>query len=302
MTEIKQKLDGSLISELSISDIQKWYKNADLEQKKLAFSNLENDTRAGVKKIAVRIQKDLDADSFERRRLAKMWEYENHAYNKGSKIVFGIDEAGRGPLMGPVVAAAVCLPKDSVILGLNDSKKLSVNQREKLYAEIYQKAIYIGVGISTHQRIDEINILNATKEAMISAIKNAGEYRLHKVNIVNGEIQNTRYIRETYEETGSINMESLNNKMFLLIDAVKLTDIDIEQLSIIKGDQKSVSIAAASIIAKVTRDRWVDAQSVKYPEYEFEKNKGYGTEVHRNALKKFGACDLHRKSFIKNLL
>jgi ribonuclease HII len=197
-----------------------------------------------------------------------MKEYENELYNKGIKYIAGIDEVGRGPLVGSVVTAAVILPKDFYDERINDSKKLTEKKRELLYDVIMENALSVGIGIRTNEDIDRINILEATKEAMIEAVNNL-----------------------------SIKPEHL------LIDAVKL-DIDIPQTSIIKGDAKSISIAAASIIAKVTRDRMLIELDKLHPEYDFKHNKGYGTKKHIEALMKYGPLKEHRKSFepVKSIL
>ena len=188
-------------------------------------------------------------------------EYESHGW------ICGIDEVGRGPLCGPVVASAVILPKDCQILYLNDSKKLSEKKREELYDVIMEQAIAVGVGMATPQRIDEINILQATYEAMRQAISN------------------------------------LNVKPAVLLnDAVTIPEVDIPQIPIIKGDAKSVSIAAASIIAKVTRDRMMIEYDRIYPGYDLASNKGYGTKVHMEALETVGPCEIHRRTFIKNIV
>ncbi|MBR4177945.1 MAG: ribonuclease HII [Bacilli bacterium] len=190
-----------------------------------------------------------------------MKEYENELYSKGINYIAGIDEVGRGPLVGPVVTAAVILPKDFYDERINDSKKLTEKKRELLYDVIMENAISVGIGMSSEKVIDKINILEATKKAMLEAINN------------------------------------LNVKPeYLLIDAVKL-DADIPQLSIIKGDAKSESIAAASIIAKVTRDRMMIELDKKHPEYDFKHNKGYGTKKHIDALYKYGPLKEHRKTF-----
>ena len=190
-----------------------------------------------------------------------MKEFESDLYNNGINFIAGIDEVGRGPLIGPVVTAAVILPKDFYDERINDSKKLTEKKRELLYDVIMENALSVGVGMSSPEVIDEINILNATKKAMVEAINNL-----------------------------SIKPEHL------LIDAVKL-DIDIPQTSIIKGDAKSQSIASASIIAKVTRDRMMLELDKKYPMYDFKHNKGYGTKKHIEALYKYGPLKEHRKSF-----
>lgn len=181
--------------------------------------------------------------------------------------ICGIDEAGRGPLCGPVVAAAVILPDEYNILYINDSKKLSETKREEVYKEIDKYAVAYGVGIVSPERIDEINILQATYEAMRTAI--------HKLSV-----------------TPDI----------LLNDAVTIPMVDIKQVSIIKGDAKSQSIAAASIVAKVTRDHLMEEYDKLYPEYGFAKHKGYGTAAHIKAIKEYGPCPIHRRTFIKNFI
>ena len=200
----------------------------------------------------------------ERARILAMKEYEIQ-YGDTHAFIAGIDEVGRGPFAGPVYAAAVILPKDEEILYLNDSKKLSEKKREELYDVIMDKAVAVGIGCRDNNRIDEINILQATFEAMQDAVKH------------------------------------LKVKPDLLLnDAVIIPKIDIEQVKIIKGDAKSVSIAAASIIAKVTRDRYMTKIDKEYPGYGFAKNKGYGTSEHIKALKELGPTPLHRRSFIHN--
>lgn len=183
------------------------------------------------------------------------------------RYICGIDEVGRGPLAGPVVAGAVILPKDDMILYLNDSKKLSEKKRETLYDEIMERAVATGIGMASPARIDEINILQATYEAMRMAISNLG---------VKPDI--------------------------LLNDAVTIPDVDIRQVPIIKGDAKSVSIAAASIIAKVTRDRLMVEYDKVLPGYDFASNKGYGTKTHIAGLKRLGPSPIHRATFIKNFV
>lgn len=197
-------------------------------------------------------------------RLKGMREYED---KYPAAVVCGIDEAGRGPLAGPVVAGAVILPKDCQILYLNDSKKLSEKKREALFDEIKEKAVAYGIGIAGPGRIDEINILQATYEAMREAI---------------GQLKVTPDL--------------------LLNDAVTIPKVDVMQIPIIKGDSKSVSIAAASILAKVTRDRMMAEYDKLFPEYGFARHKGYGTAVHIQALKEHGPCPIHRKTFIKKFV
>ena len=203
--------------------------------------------------------------ALERVRLEGMREFEN----KYSDLAYvaGIDEAGRGPLAGPVVAAAVILPKDIFLPFLNDSKKVTEKRRDVLFDEIKQNAIAYGIGIASNTLIDEINILQATYEAMREAI-------------------------HALEKTPDV----------LLVDAVHIPDINIKQVGIVKGDAKSVNIAAASILAKVTRDRIMAEYDKIYPEYGFASNKGYGTATHIAALKEVGPCAIHRKSFIGNFV
>lgn len=198
----------------------------------------------------------------EEERLRHMLEIEDSLYAKGYKLICGVDEAGRGPLCGPVVAAAVILKPDDIIEGVNDSKKLSEKKRESLYDIIMQKALAVGVGISDVDVIEEVNILNATKLAMKQAIDNLG------------------VIPE-----------------YVLIDGNQMIDISIPAQTVVSGDAKSESIAAASIIAKVTRDRMLIEWDKKYPEYGFAKHKGYGTKAHIEAIGKYGVTPLHRPSF-----
>lgn len=203
-------------------------------------------------------------------RLAAMHEYENaHA---DVRFIAGIDEAGRGPLAGPVVAACCILPKDAVILYLNDSKKVTALRREALLPEIKEKAIAYGIGIVDEKQIDEINILQADYEAMRIAVQ---------------------------KTSAMLQAKGLADAPGLLLnDAVTIPGVDIPQESIIKGDAKSVSIAAASILAKVTRDHLMEEYDTLYPEYGFTRNKGYGTKEHIEALKRLGPCPIHRRSFI----
>ncbi|MCD8249256.1 MAG: ribonuclease HII [Lachnospiraceae bacterium] len=208
----------------------------------------------------IKKQKKLEA---ELQRLDAMRIYEREYASCG--IVCGIDEVGRGPLAGPVVAGAVILPADCQILYLNDSKKLTPRRRELLYDEIMEKAVSVGLGVVSQERIDEINILQATYEAMREAV-----VKLDPAPDV------------------------------LLNDAVTIPDLPQRQVPIIKGDAKSLSIAAASVVAKVTRDRMMEALDEKYPGYFFASNKGYGSAANIAALKELGPCPLHRRSFLRN--
>lgn len=209
-----------------------------------------------------RRQEKLEAE-ISRIESLKVYEREYAAYG----TVCGIDEVGRGPLAGPVVAGAVILPKDCQILYLNDSKKLTEKRRELLYDEIMEKAVAVGIGMVSQQRIDEINILQATYEAMRQAV---------------GKL--------------SVRPDVLLN------DAVTIPGLEQKQVPIIKGDAKSLSIAAASVVAKVTRDRMMVAMDEKYPGYGFASNKGYGSAAHIAALKETGPCELHRRTFIRNFV
>ncbi len=204
----------------------------------------------------------------EEQRLIELSKFEREYNQKGYEYIAGIDEAGRGPLAGPVVAAAVILPKGCLIEGVNDSKKISEKKREKLYDDIIERAIAWGVGIKDNNIIDEINILEATRLAMHEAVCNLK-----------------------------------TNPDFIFIDAEKKVDTNgIPYLPIIKGDALSISIAAASIIAKVTRDRMMREYDKVYPEYGFEKHKGYGTKAHIEAIKEYGLTPIHRRSFTKNFV
>lgn len=209
-------------------------------------------------KAAAKLEKEL-------LRIESLMVFE-HEY-EGYGLIAGIDEVGRGPLAGPVMAGAVILPKDHPILYLNDSKKLTEKKREELYEVIMKEAVAVGIGMASEARIDEINILNATYEAMREAI---------------GKLAPQPDI--------------------LLNDAVKIPGVSIRQVPIIKGDAKSASIAAASIVAKVTRDRLMAEYEKIYPGYGFAKNKGYGTAEHIAAIKEMGPCPIHRRSFIKNFI
>ncbi len=248
-----------------IGEIKQEYMNTPIEKMQKFIDEYVSDDRTGVVALVDKAKKSIEKLEKEKKRIEAMKEYE-YTYDACSYIC-GIDEVGRGPLAGPVVAGAVILPKDCDILYLNDSKKLSEKKREELYDIIMEKDIATGIGMASPKRIDEINILQATYEAMREAIKNLG---------VVPDI--------------------------LLNDAVTIPQVDIMQVPIIKGDAKSISIAAASIIAKVTRDRLMVEYDKIMPEYGFADNKGYGTQVHIEALKKYGPTPIHRESFIGNFV
>lgn len=247
----------------NISIIREKLQAAAIEELPVLFSAYEADKRAGVQAEITRAKKRILSFEKEVKRTEELMQYERK-YAAYAHIC-GIDEVGRGPLAGPVVAGAVILPKDCDILYINDSKKLSEKKREELYEVIMEKAVAAGLGYSTPERIDEINILQATYEAMREAI---------------GKLSTAPDL--------------------LLNDAVTIPQVSIRQVPIIKGDAKSISIGAASIVAKVTRDRLMADYDEVYPEYGFASNKGYGAQAHIDALKKYGPCPIHRKTFIKN--
>lgn len=250
---------------MGINEIKVMLKEADMDTLRELIPQFEADKRAGVVKLVASAKKRLEDFEAEKQRTYAMKEYERK-YEK-CRYICGIDEVGRGPLAGPVVAAAVILPKDEDIYYLNDSKKLTAKKRKELYDIIMEKAVAVGIGFADEKRIDEINILQANYEAMRMAI---------------GKLSVTPDI--------------------LLNDAVKIPGVEISQESIIKGDAKSVSIAAASIVAKVTRDSFMVDMDKAYPGYGFAENKGYGSAKHIAALKELGPCDIHRKTFIGNFL
>ncbi len=250
---------------MTIGDIKKQFDNTSIDKMELFVKDHKDDERPGVQSLVAKANKKIADLDKEKARIEKLKEFE-HKYESFGYIC-GIDEVGRGPLAGPVVAGAVILPKDCKILYLNDSKQLSEKKREELYDVIMNEAVATGLGFIGPERIDEINILNATYEAMRQAIGNLK---------VKPDV--------------------------LLNDAVTIPEVDIKQVAIIKGDARSVSIAAASIIAKVTRDRLMVEYDLKYPEYGFKDNKGYGSAKHIEALKKFGKTPIHRNTFIKNFI
>ncbi|EET61692.1 ribonuclease HII [Marvinbryantia formatexigens DSM 14469] len=248
-----------------IAEIKAELEAASREELSGCLQKYAADERAGAKALVQRFQKKLEKEAQEDERLSRMLHYER-LYEKYTYIC-GIDEAGRGPLAGPVVAGAVILPKGCTIRYLNDSKQLSEKMREQLYDEIMERAVAVGVGMASPARIDEINILQATYEAMRDAI-------------------------------GALSVRP----DILLNDAVRIPGTDIEQVPIVKGDAKSLSIAAASVIAKVTRDRLMKEYDALMPEYGFAAHKGYGSAAHIEALRQYGPSPIHRASFLKNIL
>lgn len=245
----------------SIAEIKKIFAGADVADYGRLIEEYKTDEREGVHKIVESFAKKKKAYEDEKSRMYKMFDFERKYSDR--EYICGIDEVGRGPLAGPVVAAAVVLPKECDILYLNDSKQLSPKKREQLYDEIMDKAVAVGVGMANQDVIDDINILNADYEAMKQAIS--------KLSVT---------------------------PQLLLNDAVNIPGVDIQQVGIIKGDTLSASIAAASIIAKVTRDRLMVEYDSIYPGYGFARNMGYGTAEHIKALETIGPCAIHRKTFI----
>lgn len=249
----------------TISEIKQELQAADEQTRAVLLECYKQDSRSGVASLVRKYEKESEKLEKEKQRLEKMKMYEKKYDHLG--FVCGIDEAGRGPLAGPVVAGAVILPTDHDILWLNDSKQLSAKKREELYDIIMKEAVAVGVGYASPARIDEINILQATYEAMREAVS--------KLPV---------------------------KPQILLNDAVTIPRVEIPQVPIIKGDAKSVSIAAASIIAKVTRDRLMEEYDKIMPEYGFASHKGYGSKSHIEAIKTYGPTPIHRRTFIKNFI
>ena len=253
------------MTEKKIGEIREELRAANDRELPSFIETYKADERGGVVKLVEQAGKRLEKLEAERARIENLKKYEKEYAEYG--YICGIDEVGRGPLAGPVVAGAVILPKDCDILYINDSKKLTAAKREELYDIIMEKAVAVGIGMASPARIDEINILQATYEAMREAIS--------KLSV---------------------------KPDLLLNDAVTIPGVDIRQVPIIKGDAKSISIGAASIVAKVTRDRMMVEYDKIMPEYGFASNKGYGSAEHIAALKKVGPSPIHRASFIKNFV
>ena len=251
----------------SISEIKEILGNCSMEELPEQMKQFEEDSRKGVQTALASFRKKYEKHQQELARLEEILTYERGLWEAGYDLVAGIDEVGRGPLAGPVVAAAVILPKECKIEGVNDSKKLSAKKREELYDIILERAVSYGIGVVSNERIDEINILQATYEAMreaLSQLKPKAEY--------------------------------------ILADAVTIPMVSTPQRGIIKGDAKSMSIGAASIVAKVYRDRMMEAYEEVYPGYGFASNKGYGAAEHIEGIRKQGITPIHRKTFVKNFL
>ncbi len=251
------------MASVKISEIHSEFQNSDMQDYLQLFQKYADDERSGVKKLIEKYKRQLEAYQNEVARMYDMFEFEREY--EDYEYICGIDEVGRGPLAGPVCAGAVILPKNCDILYLNDSKQLTAKKREEIYEEITEKAVAWQIAYIDHSVIDRLNILNATYKAMQTAIS------------------------------------QLSVKPDLLLnDAVTIPNVTIRQIPIIKGDAKSASIAAASIVAKVSRDRLMEEYDKMYPEYGFAKNKGYGSKQHIEALRKYGPCKIHRKTFIQN--
>ena len=249
----------------SIANIKEQLDSVQLEERIKMIELYREDTRQGVQKLIQKVEKEMEQRIAEKARIEEMKRYEKENASYG--YICGIDEVGRGPLAGPVVAGAVILDPEVEILYLNDSKQLSESKRELLYEEIMKKAVSVGIGVVPSATIDEVNILQATYEAMRIAIS--------KLSV---------------------------QPNVLLNDAVIIPGVSLPQVKIIKGDAKSVSIAAASIVAKVERDRMMKEYDKIYPGYDFASNKGYGSAKHIAALKEIGPCPIHRTTFIHNFL
>jgi len=249
----------------TVAQIREKLKLAGMDELPELIRKYGSDSRSGVQKMAVSAQRRYEALKKEQERLYEMMAFERKYADAG--YICGIDEAGRGPLAGPVVAAAVILSPDDPIPFVNDSKKLSAKKREELYDEIMNRAVSVGIGQEEPDVIDRINILQADYLAMKTAV-------------------------------GKLSVQP----QMCLNDAVNIPGLSIRQVSIIHGDAKSLSIAAASIIAKVTRDRIMEQYDLLYPEYGFAKHKGYGTAQHIQAIRTYGPCPIHRMSFIHSFL
>ncbi len=258
---------GFAVAVMSIEEIKSIINAARGEEILEAIKPFEEDGRQSVKRLVLSALKKYNKYIDEKERLKKLSVYENALYEKGAVYIAGVDEVGRGPLAGPVVTAAVILKPDCVIEGIDDSKKLSPKKREELYHIIMKEAVAVSIGMEDNSVIDDINILQATLSAMKKAVEGLETVPSH-----------------------------------ILADAVHIKGISIPQTSIIKGDAKSISIAAASIVAKVTRDRMMVEMDSIYPGYGFSSNKGYGTKEHYEGIKKSGICPIHRKSFLKGII
>lgn len=251
----------------STAEIQKIVTEQGALLSDLEIASLSQDPRVGVRKMYQQFCRQRALIEKENNRLQNMVLYEKQAREQGFKFIAGVDEAGRGPLAGPVVAGAVVFPEGCLIKGINDSKKLTPLMRARLFTEIKEKAVSWGVGMATVEEIDSLNVLQASLLAMRRSLQNLAA-----------------------------------QPDYILVDAVRIPEIRVPQLSIIKGDGKSITIAAASIIAKVTRDRMMEDYDNQFPAYGFARHKGYGTRDHIEALQRYGCCTLHRQTFLRNIV
>ncbi|NLN07049.1 MAG: ribonuclease HII [Firmicutes bacterium] len=251
----------NLFSKMTLKEIERYLQAATLKPQEIRL--LAADSRSGVKKLLARYTARIRAERLERERLSSLLRYERQAQEKGYTYIAGVDEAGRGPLAGPVVAAAVILPPHFYLPGLNDSKQLTPGKREELFAVLQETALAWSCGVASVEEIDALNIFQATKLAMLRA--------LHKLSITPD---------------------------YVLLDGIKLEELSYPQQRINGGDRLSATVAAASIIAKVTRDRLMCELDKQYPGYGFAGNKGYATKEHRRAIARLGPCPLHRRSFL----
>ncbi|MCL4426081.1 MAG: ribonuclease HII [Firmicutes bacterium] len=247
----------------SVRAITEWLAGLTRVDREVALAQLSRDSRPGVQRALARFLAHWEAEERETERLKSLYRLEEEAHRAGYQLVAGVDEAGRGPLAGPVVAAAIILPESLLIPGLNDSKKIPEEKRERLYDQILHQALAFGVGRADPEFIDQHNILRATFWAMVQAIRNL----------------------------------PLVPDLVLVDGGFPIRNLALPQRAVIRGDSLSCSIAAASIIAKVTRDRLMREYDLVYPEYGFSQNKGYGTPEHLAALTRFGPCPIHRRSF-----
>lgn len=252
-------------SALSLDEFRRILYASNEEEALMIIRKMQQDERKGMQLIIAQYQKWLEKERAEKERIQKLWQQERRLRTEGYRLIGGIDEVGRGPLAGPVVAACVILPAEIELPGLNDSKQVAAQERTILSEIIKKKALAWGIGVIDHEEIDNINILQATKKAMLAAVRNM-VYRPD----------------------------------YLLIDALEIP-VAIPQEAIIHGDSISASIAAASIVAKTYRDSLMEMMDILYPEYGFKEHKGYGTAIHIEALARYGPCPIHRKSFLKNI-
>lgn len=264
LNDEEAKIQQLNIEQMSITELKNWWTQLEEKEKRQMISLLEKDTRKGVQLIVHQWYKKENDYKQKLKDWQKRSEYEQALWKKGIEYIAGVDEVGRGPLAGPVVAAAVVLPPSFFHIDINDSKQLSAQKRSELAHYIKQEALYYDVCFVDAAVIDQINIYEATKQAMVSAV--------NKLSVTPD---------------------------YLLIDAMELDKLSIPQQSLVKGDARSISIAAASILAKHTRDTYMTKMAIKYPQYGFENHKGYGTKEHYEALEAHGVTPLHRKSFLQ---